>query len=113
MSRGVQLDSAGRPVPILEDTSTDTGPVDVRTLEVVAPPQMQSAPPVPQRAPTKAPAKAPTARDMVRDIRARLREVNAQIRARNGLEAEREKLQRLLNAALQKPASVRAIRSAG
>ncbi len=90
---------------------TGSGDVDLTILEatMVRPTRPGAAPP--QSA--KPPACAPKARDMVRDIKARLRVVNAEIRARKTLERERDQLQRLLTAAKTKPATVRAIRSTG
>lgn len=54
-----------------------------------------------------------TAKSLVTDIKARLRIVEREIKTRQGLEAERDQLRRLLDAANRKPAPVHAIRNAG
>lgn len=59
-------------------------------------------------------AKPRTLREVRAELRARLRAVNAEIRARKGLEAERDQIKRLLSAARKpKTPTVRAIRAAG
>lgn len=111
----VELDDRGLPFEHPEDTSTDSGAVNIAHLEatMVRPPQQER--PAPLQPKTRAPtaSKAISARELVRSIRARLREVNREIVVRKSLERERDQLRRLLSAALQKPAPVRTIRAAG
>lgn len=112
-----ELDDKGR--VLMHEDATDSGAVDIRLLEATM--VRPTAPePVRPRAPTTSVAVSSTkqvtalnARDMVRNIRARLRDVEREIRARKSLEQERDQLKRLLVAVKQKPAPVRTIRAAG
>lgn len=62
--------------------------------------------PAPRATVRKPVAKLPTPKDVVKLARARLREVKRELRRMRGLEEERAELERLINAAENKPRAV-------
>jgi hypothetical protein len=122
------LDESGRPDPhvfqlgagpVAPQAATSTG-FDVSTAEladVVMPPQRAAQP-------TQAALAAPAATkqteakplntaEVMRQLKARLRVVEREIKARKSLETERDQIQRLISAAKNERNNLRAIRATG
>jgi len=88
--------------------------VSAEELAQVTPPPKREPAQQPTTAKPQPPSAAPiTGAALVKQLRARLRVVEREIKARQSLEQERDQLQRLLAAAKKERTNLRAIRAAG